>query len=137
LIVKPERLVIDANVLVSAVVFRAAVPWKAVIRAFETGVVLSSSATRNELREVMKRSKFDRYAPVQLRMDAIEDIFEDMEPVNIVENIAICRDPKDDKILELAINGKARVVITGDKDLLTLHPFRGVAVLTPADYLAR
>jgi uncharacterized protein len=48
-----------------------------------------------------------------------------------------CRDPKDDKFLELALDGKAEVLVTGDSDLLCMHPWRGIAILSPADYLAR
>ena len=49
----------------------------------------------------------------------------------------VCRDPKDDKFLELAVNGAAQLIITGDADLLALHPFRRTEILTPARYLAR
>ena len=42
-----------------------------------------------------------------------------------------CRDPKDDKFLELALNGKATHIVSGDEDLLVLHPFRGIPILTP------
>ena len=50
--------------------------------------------------------------------------------------IRACRDPKDDKFLEVATHGRADAIITGDQDLLTLNPFRGIAILTPAEYLA-
>lgn len=48
-----------------------------------------------------------------------------------------CRDPRDDKLLEVAVNGRADLIITGDRDLLELNPFMDIAVLTPAAYLAR
>ena len=51
--------------------------------------------------------------------------------IDIEETVQACRDPKDDKFLEIAVNGGADVVVTGDPDLLVLHPFRGVAILTP------
>ena len=49
--------------------------------------------------------------------------------------VRACRDPRDDKFLEAAVNGRADFVITGDKDLLALQPFAGIAIVTPADYL--
>jgi uncharacterized protein len=52
-----------------------------------------------------------------------------------LEEIRECRDPKDDKFLELAIDGRASEIVTGDADLLAMHPFRGIAVLTPATFL--
>ena len=59
------------------------------------------------------------------------------EFVPIVQLIRECRDPKDDKFLEVALNGKADLIITGDADLLTLHRWRGIAILSPANYRNR
>lgn len=53
-----------------------------------------------------------------------------------LEQIEECRDPKDNKILEVAVEGKADVIVTGDKDLLVLHPFRGIPIIGPAEFLA-
>jgi len=47
-----------------------------------------------------------------------------------------CRDPKDNKFLELAVAGEATHIVTGDSDLLVLNPFRDIAVLTPSEFLA-
>ena len=58
------------------------------------------------------------------------------ETVRVSEIVTDCRDPKDNKFLELALSGKADFIITGDDDLLNLHPWRGIAILSPADYLA-
>jgi predicted nucleic acid-binding protein len=55
--------------------------------------------------------------------------------VEITENVQECRDPKDDKVLELALNGKAQYIISGDRDLLVLHPFRDVIVTTADEFL--
>jgi predicted nucleic acid-binding protein len=55
--------------------------------------------------------------------------------VPITTSVKECRDPKDDKFLELAISGGASYIVSGDADLLTLHPFRGIAVITPQDFL--
>lgn len=47
----------------------------------------------------------------------------------------ICRDPKDNKYLELAVNGQAESIITGDQDLLILHPFQSINIVTVNDFL--
>ena len=60
-----------------------------------------------------------------------------MEIVPVVRLVRACRDARDDKFLEAAINGGADLLVTGDKDLLALHPFSGVEILTPAEYLTR
>ena len=57
------------------------------------------------------------------------------ELVEITERVEVCREPKDDQILELAVSGNADCIVTGDDDLLTLNPFRGIAIITPADFL--
>jgi predicted nucleic acid-binding protein len=67
-------------------------------------------------------------------LDWLHELMEAAEPVEITERMAACRDPKDDKFLELAINGHADVLITGDSDLLALSPFRGIPVITPGDF---
>jgi uncharacterized protein len=52
-----------------------------------------------------------------------------------VQQVQACRDPKDDKFLELAVNGNADLIVTGDQDLLVLRQFRNILISTPADYL--
>ena len=54
---------------------------------------------------------------------------------DIRESVEACRDPKDDQVLELAVNGRAGAIITGDTDLLALNPFRGIPIITPAEFL--
>jgi uncharacterized protein len=80
-------------------------------------------------------SRFDRYLSAELRNQFLVDSVNLVERVEIVESIAVCRDPKDDKFLELAIAGNANFILTSDQDLLVLHPFREIKILTPADFL--
>jgi predicted nucleic acid-binding protein len=55
--------------------------------------------------------------------------------VEVTERVKECRDPKDDKFLELAVNGNATLIVSGDKDLQVLHPFRNIPVLSPREFL--
>jgi uncharacterized protein len=57
--------------------------------------------------------------------------------VTISERITACRDPTDDKFLELAVSGDADLIVSGDADLLALDPFRGIPIITPAIYVER
>lgn len=57
------------------------------------------------------------------------------ELVEVVDQIQVCRDPEDDKILELAVSGKTDYILTGDDDLLVLNPFQRVSIITPTDFL--
>ena len=81
------------------------------------------------------RKKFDKYLSLEKRLQFIYSLRNKAEMVDITETIDICRDPKDNKFLELAISGNATHIITGDKDLLELHPFRDVLILTPSQLL--
>lgn len=65
----------------------------------------------------------------------LRDLLAAAELVTITERIVACRDPTDDKFLELAVNGRADVVVTGDADLLALDPFRGIPIVLPAGFV--
>lgn len=80
-------------------------------------------------------AKFDRYVAVPKRESFLAKLISEVEMIEIKEAISICRDSKDDKFLELTINGKANYLITGDKDLLVLHPFRKIIILNPTEFL--
>jgi predicted nucleic acid-binding protein len=55
--------------------------------------------------------------------------------IDITETFQACRDPKDDKFLEIATNGLATYLITGDPDLLVLHPFHGISIISPDTFI--
>ena len=55
--------------------------------------------------------------------------------VNVTETVKACRDPRDDKFLELAISGHATHIVTGDTGLLALHPFRKIPILAPTRFM--
>lgn len=87
--------------------------------------------------EVLMRSKFDRYVTEERRLRFLANYFSIAVSVNISECIDACRDPKDNKFLELAVSGKADCIVTGDNDLLKLHPFRDVSILTLKEFINR
>ncbi len=132
-----ERLVVDNNALVSHLLLPDSAPGRAVRKAVDKGQLLASEATLSELAEVLARRKFDRYVTLEDRMQFLRLLGSVAELVPIVYAIRACRDPKDDKFLELAVNGRAARIVTGDRDLLALDPFHGVSIITPSAYLAR
>ena len=129
------RVVFDTNVLVSATLMPRSVPRRAVNAACERGIVLFSAESLAEFDEVICRPKFDRYVRESDRKEFLASVLEDAESIDVVDAISDCRDPKDNKFLELAVSGGATYLVTGDDDLLVLHPFRGVAILTPQAFL--
>ena len=131
-----RRVVLDTNVLVSAALWPHGAPGRALETTTGGGVALISAETATEFAEVLLRAKFARYASAERREAFVRAFIERAELVDVTEQVTACRDPKDDKFLEVAVSGRADVLVTGDKDLLVLHPFRGVPILTPADFLA-
>jgi putative PIN family toxin of toxin-antitoxin system len=85
----------------------------------------------------MLPQKFDKYLPLIERQELLATFAESSLFINPTEEINECRDPKDNKYLELAVAGQAECIVTGDNDLLVLHPFRGIDILTVQDFLAR
>jgi putative PIN family toxin of toxin-antitoxin system len=130
-----ERVVLDTNLLVSGLLLPASVPGQAFHRAIHTAEVLVSEATLNELADVLSRSKFDPYISVKDRQEFLRLFSRVAEIVPTTYTIHACRDPKDDMLLEVAVNGSAQLLVTGDRDLLTLNPFHGISIITPANYL--
>jgi len=99
------------------------------------GVLLISEQTLAECLDVLSRPKLQAYLDpgdleaFTLTLGAVAEVIE------IHRAIKACRDPNDDKFLEVAVNGGAEALITGDRDLLDLNPFLGVAILSPRQFL--
>jgi putative PIN family toxin of toxin-antitoxin system len=132
-----ERVVVDTNALVSRLLIPGSIPGQAVRKAVAETQPLASDDTIMELANVLARPKFDPYVTVEERREFLRLFNRIAERIPITHVVRACRDPKDDKFLELAVNGAAQLIITGDADLLALHPFRGIDILTPGRYLAR
>jgi len=127
------RYVFDTNVIISALLFNASVPGQAFARSLQHGTLLISQSLVEELNDVLGRDRFDRYVSREERERFLESLIRESELVEIVDAVRACRDPDDDRILELAVNGRASCIVTGDADLLVLHPFRGIQIVTPAE----
>ena len=134
---KNKRFVLDTNILISALLVKKSTPFK-VIKIVETiGVTLYSSETLQEINQVLKRKKFDKYLTSEEKQEFIVKLVEKSELVKIQEVIDVCRDSKDNKFLEVAVSGQADFIITGDKDLLVLNPFRNIGIITVNEFLIK
>jgi len=129
------RTVIDTGVIVSALLLPRGVPRQAYDAAAARGKLLVSEETVAELDEVLLRPKFDKYVSQESRLEFLAAMVQEAEKVMVRDTITACRDAKDNKFLELAVSGNAGQIITGDQDLLVLHPFRGIAIVTPQAFL--
>ena len=132
-----RRIVIDTNIFISFFLKTNSIPAQAVKAVLLHGTPLISKATGEELLRRLLSPKFDPYlgTDIHLRKMAFETLVKRSEAVSPDITITDCRDDKDNKFLELAVCGKADGIITGDKDLLALHPYRGIPIVTPIDFL--
>ncbi len=129
------RFVFDTNVLVSALLTPKGHSRQAFTKADHNGVILLSSETFAEVEQVIYRERFDKYVTNAERTRFLSDLLEKAALIPITESITVCRDPDDDKFLELAVSGNADYLVSGDHDLLALHPFRAIPILRPAAFL--
>jgi putative PIN family toxin of toxin-antitoxin system len=132
---EPRRYVFDTTAVIGALLFEQSVPGRAFHAALDHGEILLSQATAAELSDVLGRKKFDRYVTREERDQFLVRLLRKATVVAIGEEIRACRDLKDDKFLELAVSGGASCLITGDQDLLVLSPFRGIPIMTSAQFL--
>lgn len=131
------KFVIDTNVIVSASLFSQSAPRQAFDRTQDIGIILLSQSVLAEIEEVLFRSKLDRYVSRESRANFLENLLKTAVLIEVPEKIDECRDPKDNKFLELAVSGQADCLISGDSDLLILNPFRGIDILTVQEFLAQ
>ncbi len=128
------RAVVDTNVLISAALKERSLPGLAVRIVLESGTLLKSTMTERELFVTLARPRLAPLIPPSFR-DWLARLMAAAELVAVGERIVSCRDPKDDKFLELAVNGRADVIVSGDGDLLALNPFRGIPIAAPATFV--
>jgi putative PIN family toxin of toxin-antitoxin system len=129
------RFVFDTNAVISAVLLKQSVSRRAFDQALDEGEILLSVETIDELNQVLRREGFNRYVTEQERLEFLTVLLREATLIQVDVHIGACRDPHDNKFLELAISGKAKCIVSGDQDLLVLHPFRGVAIVTPRGFV--
>lgn len=125
-------VVLDSNVWISALEF-GGTPDLAVFRALTRDRLAISEFIQAEILRVLT-TKFGR-DPLELQA-LLDELLVDSLSVEVTGKIkGICRDPKDDAILETAWRARADYLVAGDKDLLSLGMFRGTAIVSPSMYL--
>lgn len=129
------RIVFDTNVLISGTLKKNSPPAIAFIKAAKEGSILYSIDTLEELSRTLLHAKFDRYVSREIRLEFLFSYKEIGEAIVVEHKINICRDAKDNMYLELALSGRANCIVSGDKDLLSLHPFGHIPVLNAFDFL--
>lgn len=136
------RVVLDTNVLVSAALRPRSVPWQVLDFALAAGALAVCDQSMAELQATLLRPKFDRYATHQRRDQILaliraDAVFVSVTAGDLAAVQGVCRDPDDELFLALAHAAQASTIVSGDADLLTLHPWRGISICTAAAYVAQ
>lgn len=129
------RYVLDTNVIVSALLFPESVPGQAFFEARKRGELLLSDEAVEEIADVLRRPKLDRYVLPEERDRFLATLIRQATVISPQVRLRECRDPNDDKWLELAVSGNAARLISGDSDLLQLESIRGIPIVTPARFI--
>jgi putative PIN family toxin of toxin-antitoxin system len=129
------RFVLDTNVLVDALCFATSFGRQAFDVVRSRGDILYSMATFAELAEVIYRPRLQRYISEDDRRRFLTLFREQAVLIEPNVEIRACRDPKDDKFLELAVSAKAEAIITRDHALLDLDPFQGIRLVEPQTFV--
>jgi uncharacterized protein len=132
------RVVIDTNVWLSALLWGGQPNF--ILQLVENKQIqaISSEEILNELTDIFQKSKLQkRLNQLNFSAEAVTLVAKRLMTFVAIEAIIIpeLRDPKDQMILSTAITGNAEIVISGDKDLLVLHPFANISILSPQDFL--
>lgn len=130
-----SKYVLDTNIIVSALLFRESLPRQVFDQAKSSGIILISQSTLSEIQNVLARPKLRRYITPSERDLFLISFAKTAKLIKIQQTITACRDPKDNKFLEVAVNGGAKAIISGDQDLLLLHPFNNISILTAKQFL--
>lgn len=129
-----KRLVFDTSSLVPACLNPDRKPAHIFRRAALAHDVFISAATFDELAAVLARDKFNAWRPLEYRLMWLRLFRESVILLEPTTPILACRDPKDDKFLELALAANADFLVSSDQHLLEMNPFRGVRILQLADF---
>lgn len=126
---------VDTGVAISAGLQLEGASNKAFLFALFHCQPLVSFNTYSELERVLNKTKFANKISEVTKTDILKTVLVKSIKIEVASGLCVCRDPSDDMFINLAIDGKADVIITRDNDLLALHPFQGIPILSPSDFL--
>ncbi len=134
---KPAYIVIDTNALISAGLLPESRTAQALALAAEHFVIAQNQETWRELETRIARPKFDRYFGDSGRLRHLVAIAQSIQRFEVATEVEVSRDKTDDKFIALAIDSGATIVISGDLDLKDVQTYKGLEILSPAQFLDR
>ncbi len=129
-----KKVLFDTSTLIGVMLKPRSLPAQVFYHAAKHGWLIASAETLNELMEVAQRDKLDRFRPREERLTVLAYYQSLVVVVPIVEEVADCRDEKDNKFLSAALAGEVNMLVSSDEDLLVLNPYRGIPVITARQY---
>lgn len=134
---KPAYIVIDTNVLISAGLLPQSKTAQTLAIAVGHFVIAQNASTWHELETRITKKKFDRYFGETGRLTHMVKIAQSIAQFEETATVSMSRDASDDKFLALAIDAGAKILISGDEDLLTLKQYKDIEIITPAEFYER
>lgn len=130
-----KKYICDTNILLSSLISSSSPPAQTVDFIKDNGLFSFSKETFSEFEEVLKRPKFDKFLSKERRINFINEILELSVFYEVHDKADICRDPKDNKFLDIAIASYAEFLITGDEDLLILERIEKTSIISPRNFV--
>jgi putative PIN family toxin of toxin-antitoxin system len=134
---KNKYIVIDTNVLISAGLLPKSKTAQALALAVEHFVIAQNQDTWHELETRISRPKFDKYFGDSGRLRHLVKIAQSIRNFEMTSEVSVSRDKTDDKFIELAIDSQASIIISGDPDLKDVQVYKGIEILSPAQFFER
>jgi uncharacterized protein len=135
IVLHKKTIILDTNILVSAFIKSQSPAADGLTLALTHFDVVYSQETIFELADVMSRPFTELYIAKDISRALVFDFAESGRQISVTTSITDCRDPRDDKFLALAIDAHALLIVSGDDDLLTLHPYGQIAILDLRTFL--
>jgi uncharacterized protein len=129
-------VVVDANVLVSAALKPGSIPAVILRKLISERRLVMSPAAFSEIADLRRPRLVRRIGSAEVT-DFLDSLAAAAIFVSPLAEVSASRDPKDDIYLSLALAAGAEIIVTGDQDLLSLHPYRSIEILSPTEYLER
>ena len=126
------KIVIDTNVVISGTFF-GGLPRRIIEAVAERKLRASASVEIVEEYNEIVQEMIDRKQGT-LRRNLLDPFLIQLEMIEPVTDVKVCRDPDDDKFIECAVDAKAVYIVSGDKDLLVIKEYQGIEIVTAAEF---
>jgi len=130
------RVILDTNVIISGIMFKGDAIRRLLLFALNEYQLIFSQTTWDELASVLQRDAFEKHMPLGARLRVLAQLAGQVQVVDSTSIVTDCRDPKDNKFLALALDANVITIVTGDNDLKVLHPYKCIAIQSPADFMS-